>query len=202
MKSCCASVAENGLEMPLPLRIRLSQGPVPAIALALRRLTDLTYGPTPVSRDMTAALLARQRPQGGFAAGDADEADPLATATAVAALNQILADHPAAATDTVISARDRALAALAGMQDDEGLFRCVDDRSDTQRGLVAAFILSLLASDEKFRPSVRWADLMSWFEQRLHRLDSDTTALYRLARAADPTRRRHRRTARRSAVAA
>lgn len=199
------SVAENGLELPLPLRLRLSQGPVPAIALALRRLTELTYGPTPLSHDMTDALLARQmtggEADGAFVAGG-DGPDPLATATVVAALSQVIADHPAAATPPIVQARDRALAALTNMQTGDGLFYCSDDRDDTQRGLVAAFILSLLAGDEKFRATVRWADLLGWFEQRTHRLDEDTARLYRLARAVDPSRPRQRQPRRRRATAA
>ncbi|MFW6060266.1 MAG: hypothetical protein ACODAQ_08790 [Phycisphaeraceae bacterium] len=195
------AVADNGMELPLPLRIRLSQGAVPTIALALRRLVELTYGPTPLSHDMTDALLARQAPDGAFVAGG-DGPDPLATATAVAALNQLIADHSAAATAPIIQARDRALAALAQMQDGDGLFHCPDDRDEAQRGLVAAFILSLLAGDEKCRATIRLADLLNWFDQRLHRLDRDTAQLYRLARAADPSRARKPRRRRATTAAA
>lgn len=199
-------VASNGLELPLPLRLRLSQGPVAAIALGLRRLTELTYGPTPLSRDMIAALLDRQRDDGAFVAG-ADGPDPLATATAIAAFNQTIADHPATATGPVLAARERAIAALATMQDADGLFHCPEDRDQAQRALVTAFIFSLLAGDERFRTTVRLAELMSWFDERMRRLDEPTRMLYRLGRVAEPGRGRRvaptrRRTHRPAAAAA
>jgi len=181
-------VADNGLILPLPLRLRLAQGPVPAVALGLRRVAEVTYGPTPLTRDMTATLLREQRGDGAFDAdADADSPDPLATAAAIAALNQVIAEHPGE-RELVAQARDRALAALLGMQDDAGLFRSADDRDEPQRALVSAFILSLLAGDETFRATVRYSDLMSWFDERADLLERETAALYRLARAAtDPT---------------
>ena len=33
-------LATNGMVLPLPLRVRLSQSPVPAVALGLRRLVE------------------------------------------------------------------------------------------------------------------------------------------------------------------
>lgn len=185
-------VAANGMEPPLPLRLRLSQGSVPAIALGLRRLVELTYGPTPASHDMLAALLARQRADGAFVAGG-DGPDPLATATAAAALGQVVADHPAAATEPVSAARERALAALGAMQGADGLFHCPEDRDQSQRGLVAAFIFSLLAHDERFRAAIRLAEPMTWFEEHREGLDGPTRTLYRLARAAGPRPEHSRR---------
>ena len=180
-------VLSNGLDLPLPLRVRLSQGPVAAIALGLRRLAELTYGPTPLGRAMLGELLERQREDGAFAGGGGWP-DTLATATVIAALNQIAADHPKMAIESAISARERALSALAAMQGDDGLWRCPDDRDHGQRALVSAFIYSLLAADESFRATVRLADLLSWFDERLNRLDQSTRMLYRLGRAAEPGR--------------
>ena len=187
-------VAENGLVLPLPLRIRLAQGPVPAIALGLRRVVEMTYGPTPLTRDMTASLLAQQRGDGAFDAdAEIDSPDPLATATVVAALNRVIAEQPGE-RHLVEQARDRALAALAAMQGEDGLFHSADDRDQRQRALVSAFIGSLLAGDEHFRATVRFAEWMSWYDERADLLERETAALYRLARAAvdpaAPTRRR------------
>ncbi len=43
-------VAANGLSLPLPLRVRLSSSEAAAVALGLRRVAELTYGPTALSR--------------------------------------------------------------------------------------------------------------------------------------------------------
>lgn len=181
-------LTDNGLPLPLPLRARLGQGPVAALALGLRRLAELTYGPTPLSRDMTAALLSHQRADGTFAPSQAaaGDADPLATAAAVAAMGQILQDHPAAAEAPLVQAHERALAALACLQDEDGLFRCPDDRTREDRALTGAFVLYLLARDAGFRAAVRWADLVRWYEEHADTLDGPTAELYRLACLTEP----------------
>lgn len=172
-------VLDNGLRLPLPLRVRLSQGRATAIALSLRRVVELTYGPTSLSRGMIAALLAEQTDSGAFLADD--RPDPLATAAAVAALALVRRDHAAAAVPEIDSAYDRALAALSNLQDSDGLFRAADDRSDVDRARTAAFILWLLAAEPAFCQSVRLADLRNCFEIRLSRLEPATAELYHLA---------------------
>lgn len=167
----------NGSPLPLPLQARLSHA-APATAMALRRLVELTYGSTGLSRQMTTVLLALQRPGGSFA-GD-DEADPIATAAVAAALGAVLREH--GEDERVRSAYERAVLALAGMQDGRGLFAGPADRSLQDRALTSAFALSLLADDEGFRASVRFADLESWFESNQRRLEPSTAGLYRLAR--------------------
>ncbi|MFA9477645.1 hypothetical protein ACERK3_04985 [Phycisphaerales bacterium AB-hyl4] len=182
-------VLDNGLRLPLPLRVRLSQGRATAIAMGLRRVVELTYGPGPLSRAMIAALLAEQSASGAFLADD--RPDPLATAAAVSALAMVRRDHPTAAGPEVDEAHDRALAALSEMQDGDGLFRAGDDRSDADRARSAAFVLWLLAADAAFRQSVRMADVRNWFESRLSRLEATTAELYQLAclsRPIDPPR--------------
>jgi len=59
-------LAANGMVMPLPLRVKLGAGAVAPVALALRRLAELTYGPTPLRRAMLRRLLEAQRPDGAF----------------------------------------------------------------------------------------------------------------------------------------
>jgi hypothetical protein len=170
------ALAANGLPLPLPLRIRLSDSPVPALALALRRVIELTYGPTPLSRRMLQALLQAQQPDGSF------DADPLATACAAAALGRVLADQRGTADTEVVEARHRALASLAQHQQPDGLFAGPSDRTTQDRAMTSAFILSLLAGDAEFRAAVRLADLLDWFEEHSRRLDRDTEQLWQLAR--------------------
>ena len=171
------AVAANGLELPLPLRVRLSQAPAGAVALGLRRVVELTYGPTALSGRMTRFLLDVQHADGSF--GD----DPAITAAAAAALGRLLAEQPPAPALAVAQARQTALAALAAMQADDGLFDVGIERSLEDRALTAAFVLLLLGGDETFHQAVRSAELCRWFEQRHGRLDRLTERLWRMSRA-------------------
>jgi hypothetical protein len=170
------ALSAGGLDLPLPLRIRLSQHPACALALGLRRLIELTYGPTELSRAMIVDLLALQDPDGSFGS------DPLATACAVAALARLEAEHHHLGNLEVGTAGQRALAALAAMQADDGLMAYPADRSWQQRALVNAFILFLLAHDAPFRAAVRLAEMMDWFEQYQDQLEPGTESYWLMAR--------------------
>ncbi len=181
-------LADNGTTMPLALQARLTQ-PVAAAGLGLRRLVELTYGPTPLSRDMTAALLDGQGPDGSFQ-GTCDR-DPLATATAVGGLAAVLREHHGRNTQScpdLGDALDRALASLCAMQMEDGLFCHGDDRTIEDRALTSAFVLFLLARLPGFREAIRFADLMTWFDERADRLDDVTLELYQMASLDDPAR--------------
>lgn len=166
----------GGLNLPLPLRVRLSQNPACALALGLRRLVELSYGPTDPGREMMARLLGCQDADGSFGS------DPLVTACAAAALGRVEAEHGRWADEPVAPARERALAALAAMQGDDGLFSYSDDRTGQQRALVNAFILFLLAYDGPFRSAVRLAEIMDWFEQHQDQLEPGTESYWLMAR--------------------
>lgn len=178
------ALSDNGLELPVALRVRLSQSEAAALALGLRRVVELTYGPTPLSRALAQALLRHQAADGGF------DGDPIATAAAAAALAALLAEHRqvegTAEGEAYAAAHARAVAALAGMQGGDGLFTCAADRTLQDRALSSAFILTLLGRDELFLGSVRSAELQGWLEQRQGRLEPDTERMWRLARATAP----------------
>ena len=171
-----AGLAANGTVLPLPLQARLLQSEVAPAALALRRLIELTYEPIPLARQMTRLIVTAQHDDGSI------EHDPLATAAAVAALGRVIADQPAVADEAVCIARQHALAALAAMQNETGLFNSPDDRTEQDRALTGAFILYLLVGDDQFRQAVRFADLMTWYEQHRDRLDDATNQLWEIAR--------------------
>lgn len=180
LDSLLDALSANGLELPLPLLIRLGQVNASAVAMALRRVVELTYGPTGLSRELAGHLLKAQQPDGSYGR------DPLATATVVSALGRLFTEQPGAAGDDARDARDRALAALASLQGEDGLFRSSElgvDRTQQERAQCSAFILFLLAGDEEFRHTVRFADLLNWFEQRRDDLEDDTRRLWLLARA-------------------
>jgi len=174
------SLTRNGLTIPLPLRVRLSAGPAGPLGLGLRRLVELTYGPTALSRQMTHALLGLQNGDGSFAG--AEPRDPLATACAAAALGRVHSEHPAAREPHFEQARIAAIACLASQQDASGLFRGGDERTETDAATSSAFVLYLLGSDELFRRSIRYAELLGWFEEHEQRLDRATRTLWEMCR--------------------
>ena len=173
------SLADNGMVCPLPMQARLAH-PAAAHGLALRRLAQLTYGSSPVSRRLVDDLLVRQNADGSFP-GSADR-DPLATGAVAAAFDALLADHPTDDPAVLGGVRDRALNALAGMQQDEGLFAGADDRTKQDRQLTSAFILFLLGHDDAFRAAVHFCDLMNYFDEHQASLDADTVKLLEMSR--------------------
>ncbi|MEM9420088.1 MAG: hypothetical protein AAGA25_13695 [Planctomycetota bacterium] len=174
-------LADNGMEIPLSLRLRLCQCPAAPVALALRRLVELTYGPTRLSRELVERLLLSQSPEGGFAADCGHDRDPLVAAAVLAGLGRVAADHVSAANDDLFDSLDRGYAALAELQDCDGLFSSPSDRSLADRAMTSAFILSLLGSEPRFRDAVRLSELFRWFEAQEGRLDRHTQHLWDLA---------------------
>ena len=79
------------------------------------------------------------------------------------------------------AAYEQGLASLAAMQGEDGLFGTADDCTDAERSLVSAFILYLLAGDPAFRMTIRFAELMNWFDERANQLDPMIIALWTLA---------------------
>ncbi len=181
-------LAQNGTALPLPLQARLTQSAA-AIGLGLRRLAELIYGQTSLSMAMTDTLIQDQQPDGAFP-GTVDH-DPLTTAAAAAGLAAILREQQTVPDQGLTDALDRALIALTTMQDAEGLFHHSDDRTEEDRALTSAFILFLLARLPRFRETIRFAELMTWFDERADRLDEDAAQLYHMASLDDPSRLAH-----------
>lgn len=177
-------LAANGLLLPLPLRIRLTQIPAGVVALGLRRLLELTYDPaSPTADGMRRWLLTAQSPDGSFAG------DPLATAAVAAAMIRLdrhcSPSLPSLRCDRddspVVRAYQRALDALAAMQDQDGLFHAPEDRTPADRTLAAAFVAYLLADEPVFRQVVRFADLMDTLAENHEALDAEAQAILDIA---------------------
>jgi hypothetical protein len=167
-------LVRNGLPVPVGLWSRLAAGSVAAPALALRRLTELTYAPTPASRAIAGDLLVRQDEGGAW------DGDPLATACAVAALDRLVrAGRPDAA---LIAARDQAIAALLAMQADDGSFAAPNAPATADRLTSSTFILYLLADCAAFTNAVRLEAMLSFIARGVAGADEATQELWQMAR--------------------
>ena len=179
----------NGLVMPLPLRVQLAESPVGAKGLGLRRLIELTFGPTALSRQLIDSLIRAQSPTGA-ALDAADRPSCLLTAALAAGLGRVLRDHEGRygeLLDDVRAAYGRALACLASMQDSDGLFSGPQDRDKRDRLLASAFIAYLLLDSPDFAATCRGHALLSVLEEHLDDCGSDTQALIHMARLARST---------------
>lgn len=179
----------NGLVMPLPLRVQLAESPVGAKGLGLRRLIELTYGPTALSRQLIDSLIRAQSPMGA-ALDAADRPSCLLTAALAAGLGRVLRDHQGRYGEylgEVHTAYSRALACLANMQDGDGLFAGPQDRDKQDRLLTSAFIAYLLLDAPDFAGTCRGHALLSVLEEHLDTCSSDTQALIQMARLARST---------------
>lgn len=176
------ALASNGFQLPLSLRVRLMETPASMLALALRRVIELSYVPNPHHRELLRQLLDAQLDDGSFGH------DPLATSLAIASLHVSQNASIASADPEAGLALERALAALAAMQNDAGFFGYSSDRSIQSQGLAAAFIFATLMDVEEFRTTVRMGDLLAAFDEYDDRLDHDTQLLLQqaLAPAAQP----------------
>jgi len=193
-----ADLAPGGAELPLPLRVALASSPAAPLALALRRTVQLTYGPTPLSRDLLARLLDVLHAPGpdatgtgasGGGGGGGGGGDLLGLAATAAALGTLLAEHPdGEATPAVRAAYDRALGALAAAQAGDGLFVGAAERTFTERVRHSAAALMLLGDQPAFRAAVRYAELVSWFDEHADRLDPTAERFWTIARAGDQAR--------------
>jgi len=179
-------LTRNGLVMPLPLRVQLAESPVGAKGLGLRRLVELTYGPTALSRQLIDSLLRAQSPTGA-ALDAADRPSCLLTAALAAGLSRVLRDHAGRGgdgLDEVQLSYDRALGALASMQAEDALFTGYQDRDPSDRLLTSAFVAYLLIDSPGFAALCRGHALLSALEDRLDDAGPDAQQLIGMARLA------------------
>lgn len=177
-------LGRNGLVMPLPLRVQLAESAAGARGLGLRRLVELTYGPTELTRQLIDKLIASQLPTGAVA--DAAGRDScLLTASLAAGLGRVLRDHGDGLGDQqmqIESAYEQALAALAAMQDGQGLFAGPQDRGLADRLLTSAFIAYLLMDAPSFAGICQGHALLSSLEDHLDHCEPAAVELVNMAR--------------------
>ncbi len=160
-------ILQNGRGGNLQVRLRLARRDAAApaaLGLAIQRLCELTFGPTPIARGLVAQLLHLQDGNGGFVEsgsdGQPESADccrrvsPAATAIAVRALIQWSDFAQMCGEDVdprIAVAVSRGLFALACLQDEVGGF----DNDVVE----SAIVLWQLGGRSEFRRVVRFHDL-------------------------------------------
>ncbi len=178
-----AELAGHGVNWPLPLRVRLEDTPVAAWALALRRLCELTHGPTPLARQLTHRLLGTQQPHGAWTLHDRDDA--LTTALAAAALHRRLREPGADRRDDharLRLAHEAALAALDTLQHPaDGLFGGPEDQPAEYRLTQSVFILFLLAEDHGAAGHLKLLPLRDTLDRHADRFDPAVREVYDMA---------------------
>jgi len=179
-----SDLARNGLVLPLPLRVQLAESPAGARGLGLRRLVELTYGPTALTRDLVRRLIACQSP-GGAVMDAAGRVRCLLTASLAAGLGRALRDHDdrlGELRQTIQPAYQLALDALAQMQRTDALFAGPQDQDPHDRLLTSAFIAYLLLDTPGFASACRGHELLSKLEDRLDDCRPQTAQLIDMAR--------------------
>jgi len=179
-----ALAANDAPICPDAVRRRLKRTAAGPTALGLRRLLELSRGPSAEANEMAKALLERQGPEGAV------EHDLLVTAAATAAWGAMLNDgwrgHPGSG-GKMEAAQRLALKWLATRQQDEGLFDpgLPSDETDAgQRHIPAltAWIFMLLGDDPAFRKTIKLHEFLIWSDAHTRSLDDETRALLRIAR--------------------
>lgn len=161
-------LGRNGLVMPLPLRVQLAETAAGARGLALRRVIELTYGPTALTRQLIHDLLRAQNPD-GYLPDAAGRPSCLLTAAFASGLGRALRDHRerlGEMLEPVTAAFEHALASLSAMQDADALWTGPQDRSERDRLLTSAFIAYLLNDTTGFPEHCRGYALLSALEER------------------------------------
>jgi hypothetical protein len=149
-------------EASVRLAVELPAGAIPAAALALMRLDELSQSHVPLYSKLLRIMLAAQDQDGGWS-------DPLTTALCLRALLAGRGDGAAV---------ERGLFYLAQLQKPEGIWPKVPIRRMPADPFVSAFILLQLGADQRFRSAVRFMDALNWFEDNEATLDPETRKLW------------------------
>ncbi|MBL8746856.1 MAG: hypothetical protein JNK58_10930 [Phycisphaerae bacterium] len=175
-------VTRNGRPLPLPVRLRLSEPaglPAAAAGLALQRITQLTYRPTPVSIGVARALVALRDDSGLFGT-------LAATAVALAGLlafsDQVRSLPGTSQVDPELRVKvDESIAAalhrLHRAQEESPAARLGERPTLIGDELDSAIALWQLGLDPRFASAVRFEDLLASVEDRGMRHDRATGAL-------------------------
>lgn len=144
-------------------RFELEHGrAIPAAAMAVIRLDELSQSHVPLCGTLIRAVIAGQEKDGGW--GDA-----MTTALCLRALLCSQGDGLAI---------ERGLQYLANLQKTEGVWPAVPLRRMPADGYVSAFVLYELGDVARFRDAVRFEDAVTWFAANEQSLDRETARLW------------------------
>jgi hypothetical protein len=135
---------------------------VPAAAMAVVRLDELSQGYTPFCGQLIRTILAAQEADGGWG-------ELITTALCLRALGCASGEG---------AAIDAGLHYLANLQKADGLWPNVPLRRMPSDVYVSAFILYQLGDDPRFAQAVRLDDAIGWFEKHENELDEDARRLW------------------------
>jgi hypothetical protein len=144
---------------------QLLAGAVPAAALAVIRLDELTQSYVPLYGQLLRVILNAQRPDGGWG-------EPIITAVCLRAL--LCGGGNGAAVDL-------GLEHLARIQKEDGLWPNPPLRRMPADPYASAFILLQLGDRPDFRAAVRFAEAVDWFGHNGPMLDGETAKLWTYA---------------------
>jgi hypothetical protein len=144
-------------------RFEVEQGrAIPAAAMAVIRLEELSQAHVPVCGKLLRAVLAAQDADGGWG-------DVMTTALCLRALLCSGGDGAAIA---------RGLQYLANLQKSDGIWPSVPLRRMPADAYASAFVLYELGDNARFREAVGFADAVSWFAQNESSLDGEAHRLW------------------------
>jgi len=153
-------------EASLRLGIDLN-APLPAAALALIRLDELTQSHVKLYSTLLRKVLGAQEADGGW--GD--------LVTTALCLRALMCGNGSGV------AIERGLKYLADLQKSEGIWPNVPIRRMPADPYVSVLILYQLADQPRFRNAVRLADAVEWFAANEDSLDCDTRNLWNRTRS-------------------
>lgn len=182
-------VCRNGRPLPLPVRLRLSEPaglPAAAAGLALQRVTQLTYRPTPVSISLARALVSLRDESGLFGT---IAATSVALAGLLAFSDQVRALPASAQVDPELRASINesiaaALHRLHRAQEESPAIRLGERPTLIGDELDSAIALWQLGLDPRFAAAVRFEDLLASIEDRGLRHERSTGPLLERVAAA------------------
>jgi hypothetical protein len=145
----------------IPL-IQNSSLALPAAAMGMVRLDELSQAGAPIYHKLLVCLLAAQDSDGGWG-------DPVMTALCLRAM---LGSRGGG------EAIERGLTYLANLQKEEGIWPKIPFRRMPADSLTSAVILYQLSHEPRFRDAVSFDDAVQWFDDHATQLDPATRKLW------------------------
>ncbi|MEQ9461744.1 MAG: hypothetical protein RIG82_12410 [Phycisphaeraceae bacterium] len=173
-------LARNGTLLPLPIRLQLSHSIEAGLGLALRRVAELTHGPTQLSRTiMERLLMSQQTLEGQEIVVLVAQMAGLARALSLGVVDADL--------ETPVLQRLRELSfTLASLQASDGLLGTTTDCREADRVRSSAFAVYLLAPVRDEVSLVGIAALLTALEERRPLDDPGSEELVEVALATWP----------------